>query len=95
MPNEECRMPNEGHTIIGTLDRGKLWAAQTPQVFKKEIILRAFAEGYAEFQVTDDAMLVEKLGIPVKMVMGSYENIKITTPEDLKIAEGLLKEREY
>jgi len=73
-----------------TLKRDELWAVQTPQVFKKEIILEAF-EKYGKEPVTDDAMLVEKLGIPVKMVMGSYANIKITTPEDLLIAEGLLK----
>jgi len=78
--------------VSSTPDRKQLWAAQTPQVFKKEIILRAFKEGYNKHQVTDDAMLVEKLGIPVKMVMGSYRNIKITTPDDLRIAEELLKE---
>jgi 2-C-methyl-D-erythritol 4-phosphate cytidylyltransferase len=82
-------MSNEGHIILKTFDRNCLWAAQTPQVFRKEIILRAYQEGKDKYQVTDDAMLVEKSGIPVKMVMGSYQNVKITTPEDLKMAEGI------
>ncbi len=76
--------------VANTLNRKELWAAQTPQVFKKEIILRAYGEGVSKHQVTDDAMLVEKLGIAPKMVMGSYQNIKITNSEDLKIAEGIL-----
>ncbi|MBU1027246.1 MAG: 2-C-methyl-D-erythritol 4-phosphate cytidylyltransferase [Candidatus Margulisbacteria bacterium] len=83
-----------GSRVAGTLDRQKLWAAQTPQVFKKDIILQAYSDGATRCQVTDDAMLVEKLGVPVKMVMGSYRNIKITTPEDLLIARAFLKEGE-
>jgi 2-C-methyl-D-erythritol 4-phosphate cytidylyltransferase len=74
-----------------TLDRSLLWAAQTPQIFKKEIIVKAYSQK-DQHKVTDDAMLVEKLGIPVKMVMGSYHNIKITSPADLMIAEAILKE---
>jgi len=76
--------------IEKTLNRKSLWRAQTPQVFKKEIIVKAYQAGYNRYQVTDDAMLVEKLGIPVKMAMGSYQNIKITTPEDLKLAKGII-----
>lgn len=91
MTNNQIRMTNEGAIIVETLDRKNLWAAQTPQVFKREIILRAYEEGRSKYQVTDDAMLVEKLGIPVKMVMGSYKNIKITTPDDLIFAEGIIK----
>ncbi len=81
-------------TVINTLNREELWAAQTPQVFKKEIILQAYKKGKEKHRVTDDARLVEKLGIPVKMIMGSYQNIKITSPEDLKIAEGILRKGE-
>ncbi|KPJ69568.1 hypothetical protein AMJ44_03370 [candidate division WOR-1 bacterium DG_54_3] len=81
-------------TVTSTLNRDELWAAQTPQVFKKEIIVKAYQEGSGKYQVTDDAMLVEKSGIPVKMVMGSYLNVKITKLEDLKIAEGIMKEGE-
>jgi 2-C-methyl-D-erythritol 4-phosphate cytidylyltransferase len=89
--NEKLKMKNEGAIIEKTIDRSLMWRAQTPQIFKKDIILKAYQEGRGKHQVTDDAMLVEKLVIPVKMVMGSYQNIKITTPEDLVVAEGILK----
>ncbi len=75
--------------VTGTVDRSDLWRAQTPQVFKKDIILKAYR---CLDKVTDDAMLVEKMGIPVKMVMGSYRNFKITIPDDLAIAEKMIKE---
>jgi len=82
--------------IKKTLDRSELWEIQTPQVFKKEIIIDAYKNVGAGFkpaptEITDDAMLVERLGRKVKIVMGSYNNIKITTPKDLKIAEAILK----
>jgi len=70
-----------------TLPREKLFAVQTPQVFRFDIIKRAYAA--AEDPVTDDASLVEKLGVPVKFFQGSYGNIKITTPENLATAEML------
>jgi len=79
--------------IVETFNRELLWAAQTPQVFQREVILKAFEEGGAKYPVTDDAALVEKMGYPVKMVLGSYQNIKITTPEDLIFAEAILKKR--
>jgi len=88
--NEPALPAGRQLTINKTLDRKKLWQAQTPQVFKKEVILKAFEQGYNKFNVTDDAMLVEKMGVPVKMVMGSYQNIKITTPGDLKFAAAIL-----
>lgn len=78
-------------TVEKTVDRGKLWSAQTPQVFKYEIITQAYKK--AKRKVTDDAQLVEDLGIKVKMIMGSYQNIKITSPEDLLIAEAILRSR--
>lgn len=90
MSNIQCPMSNEG-VIIKTIDRSCLWAAQTPQVFKKGLILKAYKKGYNKSEVTDDSMLVERLGIPVKMIMGSYDNIKVTTPEDLLVAEAILK----
>lgn len=73
-----------------TLDRDSLWEIQTPQVFDRELILKAYKK-FGNKAVTDDASLVERLGVQVKIVMGSYKNIKITTPEDLKIAEAILK----
>ena len=77
--------------IVGqTLDRDKLWEAQTPQVFEKNIILEAYKK-YSRGDVTDDASLVEKLGRKVSIVEGNYSNIKITTAEDLLLAELIIK----
>ncbi len=74
-----------------TLERSRLWSVQTPQVFRFDIIM----EGYrrAGDQVTDDASLVERLGYKVKLYHGSYDNIKVSTPEDLALAEVLLRKR--
>jgi 2-C-methyl-D-erythritol 4-phosphate cytidylyltransferase len=71
-----------------TLRREELWEIQTPQVFKKELLLRAYKRFGCQ-DVTDDAALVEKLGLPVSISPGSYLNIKITTPEDLIFARGI------
>jgi 2-C-methyl-D-erythritol 4-phosphate cytidylyltransferase len=81
---------NSGLWVQGTVDRDGLWEVQTPQVFLKSIILKAYKRS-GRAKVTDDAMLVEKSGIKVKLALGSYSNIKITTPEDLIIAEAILK----
>lgn len=77
-----------------TPNRTYIWQVQTPQVFAVDVVKKAYALLMEEtqIQVTDDAMVVEQmLGIRVKLVEGSYENIKITTPEDLKIAECFLQ----
>jgi 2-C-methyl-D-erythritol 4-phosphate cytidylyltransferase len=78
-----------------TLDRSRLWAIQTPQAFPAKILKHAYEESsrHAAFG-TDDAMLVERSGGKVRVIMGSYENIKITTPEDLVLAEEILKGRQ-
>ena len=67
--------------------RHNLWAVQTPQVFRFDIITEAYRQIKAD--VTDDASLVEQLGYKVKLYMGSYDNIKVTTPDDLALAEVL------
>ncbi|NQW21844.1 MAG: 2-C-methyl-D-erythritol 4-phosphate cytidylyltransferase [SAR202 cluster bacterium] len=72
-----------------TPDRSALWAAQTPQVFRYSLLLEAHRT--CTDDVTDDAAMVESLGHPVKMFQGSYQNIKVTTAEDLIIAEAFLK----
>ena len=72
-----------------TLKRDLLWDVQTPQGFHKDILIKAHAQAF-KGEATDDAMLVENLGVKVKVVMGDYRNIKITTPEDLIIAKTLL-----
>ena len=75
-------------TVKETLERRALWEIQTPQVFKKELIMRAYKK-FGRKDVTDDSMLVEKLGKRVSVVLGSYNNIKITTPEDLELARWI------
>lgn len=75
-----------------TLDRGNLWLIQTPQAFKFHLIMNAHKKALEDgFEGTDDAVLVERLGVPLKLVMGSYDNIKITTQEDLAIADAIIK----
>ena len=78
-------------TVADTPDRTSLWAAQTPQVFRFDIIARAYR---LESEATDDASLVERLGYQVKLYPGSYDNIKVTTPQDLELAELILKRRQ-
>jgi len=77
-----------------TLERSRLWAIQTPQAFPAKLLRKAYEEAYKHKVVaTDDAALVERAGNKVRVIMGSYENIKITTPEDLVLAEEILKGR--
>ena len=77
-------------TIRETVSRQDLWEAQTPQVFRRELLLEAYARREG-FQATDDAQLVERLGRPVTIVPGSPINLKIATKEDLRLAEQALK----
>jgi 2-C-methyl-D-erythritol 4-phosphate cytidylyltransferase len=78
----------EDGTVLRTLDRGCLRRAQTPQCFRYGLLLRAHEEVREE--VTDDAAMMEKLGVPVKTYEGRRRNIKITTPDDLALAEAWL-----
>ena len=79
--------------IVDTPDREKLWTVQTPQAFRASVLLDAHVLAQREgVTATDDAMLVEQLGFKVKMVSGSDSNLKITTREDLIIAEALKRE---
>ena len=76
--------------ISCTADRRNFWEAQTPQVFKKSLLERAYKRlGRISASLTDDSMLVERLGVKPKVVLGSYSNIKITTQEDLALAKIL------
>ena len=81
---------DKGYVVKKTLDRNNLWEIQTPQVFKKEIIVKAYAK-FIDLTVTDDAALVEKLGKRIHVVEGEYSNIKVTTPEDLVLAEAIAR----
>ncbi len=78
--------------IVDTPNRSVLWAVQTPQTFDYNILIDAYKDAFKSgFYGTDDAMLVERIGYKVKMVEGSYNNIKITTKEDLSVGSQILK----
>ena len=85
---DTIKVAGEDRIVRQTLPRQNLWAVQTPQVFRADIIKEAYQR--ANDDVTDDASLVEKAGGRVTLYMGSYDNIKVTTPEDLILAEALL-----
>jgi 2-C-methyl-D-erythritol 4-phosphate cytidylyltransferase len=84
----------DGRTVVQTLDRSRLWAVQTPQVFRRAALERALSAADDELaRATDDAWLVERGGGVVRIVAGEPGNMKVTTPDDLRIAELLLGER--
>lgn len=83
------RVDKDTNQVLETLNRSELWNVQTPQVFKYSNLLEGH-EKYKKDSFTDDSAIIEKLGHPVYVVKGSYKNIKITTEEDLHIAEIFL-----
>lgn len=92
VPVKDTIKETEDGFVRKTLKRGSLWAVQTPQAFPCKKILKAYEEAAREgYYATDDAALIERYGGTVKVIMGAYTNIKITTPEDLYISEALLK----
>jgi len=90
---ETVKAVNEGLQVTATYDRTKVWMVQTPQAFHYEDILKAHREALEKGlnEATDDAFLVEKIGIPVSVVPGSERNIKVTTPHDLALVQFLLR----
>jgi 2-C-methyl-D-erythritol 4-phosphate cytidylyltransferase len=88
---DTIKMVDDDQVIQGTPPRHNLWAAQTPQVFRFDIIHKAYDQ--LRYEVTDDARAVEQAGFRVKIYTGSYDNIKITTPDDLTLAEILLRKK--
>ena len=86
---DTIKMVSQDRMVNETPDRSLLWAAQTPQIFRYELLLEAHRACTTD--VTDDAAMVESLGHPVKMFLGAYENLKVTTAEDLLIVEVFLK----
>ena len=88
---DTIKVVSEENMIEKTPPRDMLWAAQTPQVFRFSLLLDAHQQ--CTHTVTDDAAMIEALGGEVKMFQGSYENLKVTTPEDLDIAGLVLKRR--
>lgn len=89
---DTIKMSNPDGTVLKTLDRESLWQTQTPQTFQAKVIREAYTKATEDdFVGTDDASLVERLGVKVHILPGSYTNIKITTPEDLILAHLFLK----
>jgi len=85
-----------GGNVVSTLDRDKVRAVQTPQFFSFRVIKKAYDKAYEDgFYGTDDASLVERAGGRIRIIEGSPFNIKITTPEDLKIVEFLLEKEQH
>jgi 2-C-methyl-D-erythritol 4-phosphate cytidylyltransferase len=81
-----------GSEIVTTLDRRELWEAQTPQAFRRELLVSAFAKAREDgFLGTDESSLVERIGVKVRVVRGSSANIKVTTPEDLRLIHTLME----
>lgn len=90
---DTIKIVDKNNEVCDTPNRSTLWSIQTPQVFDYSLIIKAHEKAkYDKYYGTDDSMLMEYLGYNVKVVEGSYNNIKITTPEDLKIAEEILRE---
>jgi 2-C-methyl-D-erythritol 4-phosphate cytidylyltransferase len=89
---DTIKIIRDDRLVQQTPPRQNLWAAQTPQVFRFDIINEAYHQ--VKSKVTDDASLVEQLGYQVKLYMGSYDNIKITTPDNLILAEALWQKHE-
>jgi len=87
---DTIKLADNGDLTTETLKRDRLWAAQTPQIFSFDIINRAYENLIAE--VTDDAAAAERLGCKVRLYMGDYKNIKVTTPEDLALARIIARE---
>jgi 2-C-methyl-D-erythritol 4-phosphate cytidylyltransferase len=84
----------DGGRVVRTLDRSRLWAIQTPQVFRRDVLERALAQPDAVLAAaTDDAWLVESMGGTVRLVECPRQNLKVTTPDDLRVAEALLAGR--
>ena len=99
MPVKDTIKVADAHGFAeSTPDRSLLWQVQTPQAFAYPLVRGAYdrlmADETLQKGITDDAMVVEHLsGTKVRLVEGSYENLKVTTPEDLVLAEALLKKR--
>lgn len=89
---DTIKVANDEHFVDYTPDRSRLFLVQTPQSFERNLLLRAYEQGRLQgLNATDDSGLVEAFGHPVKLTLGSYNNIKVTTPEDLLLAERILE----
>ena len=92
---DTIKVINDDYEITDTPDRSQLIAIQTPQIFRFDLYKQAMEKAKAQGgNFTDDCKLMENLGVPVSVVIGEYTNMKITPPEDLPMAEAILKARE-
>jgi 2-C-methyl-D-erythritol 4-phosphate cytidylyltransferase len=89
--SDTVKRASEDGLVASTVNRERLWLAQTPQAFRTDVLRRA--HGAHDIDATDDAALVELIEEPVRLVMGSSENLKITTPSDLALADAILASR--
>lgn len=85
---DTIKLISENNIVKETLPRDQLWHIQTPQIFRYDLLMEAHRQCKGDY--TDDSAMVESLGVPVKVFWGSYDNIKVTTPEDLLFAETLV-----
>ena len=93
VPSTDTVKQAEDGWVVGTLDRGKLWRVQTPQAFRRDWLVEAYGRAAQDgYRSTDDAALVERIGHPVRIVEGEIQNIKITSREDLILAEAYCRE---
>lgn len=91
---DTIKVVNDAGVIVDTPDRKQLWAAQTPQGFEVKLLKQCHDKGRdLGWEVTDDAALFERCGLPVRVVEGEETNLKVTTPVDLAIAEFILRKR--
>lgn len=95
VPAKDTMKTIRDHEVMATVERSSLWAVQTPQAFRFSVLFKAYEQAEKErFIGTDDSSLVERISHPVTMVEGDYDNIKLTTKEDLFFAEAILKKRQ-
>lgn len=95
VPVKDTVKESKDGVVTRTLERNILWAAQTPQCYRRSLLVQALEKYGALKDATDESQLVEKLGVKVRVVPSDYENNKITTPEDLIFAEALMQENVY
>lgn len=90
---DTIKIADENGNVVSTPDRSRIWAVQTPQVFERRLYLAAVDSVAGSENFTDDCKLIEEYGETVRLVEGSYDNIKITTPGDISLAEAIIGRR--
>lgn len=86
---------DDGEFVLRTLERSRLWEVQTPQVIRPALLAEGFRRVDEEgLEVTDDVSIVEQIGKPVKLTLGDYTNLKLTTPDDMIFAAAVLEQRQ-